>query len=99
FGDIPPGPPVAHFNSWIARRTGTQREVAQDRVPQARLYRVWNVPGRGTPDAAYLDLLSDILNSDKASRLYKRVASAAQIATSTGAYVDSREIASLFTTT
>ena len=73
FGDIPPGPPVAHFNSWIARRTGTQREVAQDRVPQARLYEVWNVPGHGTQDGAYLDLLSDILNSDKASRLYKRL--------------------------
>src|SRR5436309_3598285 len=50
FGDIPPGPPVAHFQSWIAKRTGTQREVAQDRVPQARLYEVWNVPGHGTQD-------------------------------------------------
>ena len=96
FGDIPPGPPVAHFSSWIARRSGTQREVAQDRVPQARLYKVWNVPGFGTADAAYLDLLSDILNSDKASRLYKRLVYDDQIATATGAFIDDREIAGLF---
>ena len=36
---------------WIAKRTGTQRQIAQDRVPQARIYKVWNVPGCGTADA------------------------------------------------
>ena len=29
----------------------TQRQVVQDRVPQARLYKVWNVPPYGTPRA------------------------------------------------
>jgi zinc protease len=96
FGDIPPGPPVAHFQSWIAKREGTQRQVAQDRVPQARLYKVWNVPGNDTADSAYLDLLSDILNSDKASRLYKRLVYDDQIATAVGAFIDSREIGGLF---
>jgi zinc protease len=96
FGDIPPGPPVAHFNSWVAKRTGSQREVAQDRVPQARLYKVWNIPGHGTQDAAYLVLLSDILNSDKASRLYKRLIYDDQTATGVGAFLDDREIAGLF---
>jgi len=96
FGDIPPGPPVAHFGSWVARRSGSQFEVAQDRVPQARLYKVWNVPGLGTPDEAYLDLLSDVLVSDKASRLYKRLVYDDQIATAVGAFLDDREIGSLF---
>jgi zinc protease len=96
FGDIPPGPPVAHFDSWVAKRTGTQREVAQDRVPQARLYKVWNMPRHGSADAAYLDLLSDILNSDKASRLYKRLVYDDQIATAVGAFLDDREIGDLF---
>jgi len=99
FGDIAPGPPVAHFEQWIAKRTGEQRETAQDRVPQARLYKVWNVPGAGTADADYLNLLSDVLNSDKASRLYKRLVYDEQIATSTGASVEDREIAGLFTIT
>ena len=27
FGDIPPGPPVAHQQAWIAKMTGTHREI------------------------------------------------------------------------
>jgi zinc protease len=96
FGEIPPGPPVTHFNKWVAPRTGEQRQVAQDRVPQARLYKVWNVPGLGTADNDYLTLLSDVLVSDKASRLYKRLVYDEQIATDVGAFLDQREIGSLF---
>jgi zinc protease len=96
FGDIPPGPPVAHFESWIAKRTGSERQTAQDRVPQARLYKIWNVPAVGTADETYLDMLSDVLVGDKASRLYKRLVYDDQTATTVGAFLDSREIASLF---
>ena len=49
YGDIPAGPPLAKHEAWIAKRTGTHRGTVQDRVPQARLYRVWNVPGRFIP--------------------------------------------------
>lgn len=97
FGEIPPGPPVAHFSSWVAPRTSEERQIAQDRVPQARLYKVWNVPGIGTRDNDYLTLLSDVLVSDKASRLYKRLVYDEQIATDVGAFLDQREIGSLFT--
>ncbi|MEK6280233.1 MAG: pitrilysin family protein [Acidobacteriota bacterium] len=96
FGEIAPGPPVAHFEKWVAPRTGEQRQIAQDRVPQARLYKVWNVPGIGTADNDYLTLLSDVLVSDKASRLYKRLVYDEQIATDVGAFMDQREIGSLF---
>lgn len=96
FGAIPSGPPVTHFDKWIAPRTGEQRQVAQDRVPQARLYKVWNVPGIGTAENDYLNLASDILVSDKASRLYKRLVYDEQIATDVGAFMDQREIGSLF---
>jgi zinc protease len=96
FGNIPPGPPVSHFNKWVAPRSGEQRQVAQDRVPQARLYKVWNVPGRGTADNDFLTLLSDVLVSDKASRLYKRLVYDEQIATDVGAFLDQREVGSLF---
>jgi zinc protease len=96
FGAIPSGPPVTHFDKWIAPRTGEQRQVAQDRVPQARLYKVWNVPGIGTAENDYLNLASDILVSDKASRLYKRLVYDEQIATDVGAFLDQREIGSLF---
>jgi zinc protease len=96
FGDIPPGPPVAHFNQWVAKRAGSQHQTAQDRVPQARAYRVWNIPGYGTADAAHLNLLTQILVGDKGSRLYKRLVYDDQIATNVASYLDSREIGSLF---
>ncbi|HEX2254781.1 MAG TPA: pitrilysin family protein [Thermoanaerobaculia bacterium] len=97
FGDIPPGPPVAKWQEWIAERDENRRQVVQDRVPQARTYMVWNVPGRMSEDVAYLDLLSDVLTQGKSSRLYKRLVYDDRIATDVMAYLDAREIASLFT--
>ena len=96
FGDIPPGPPVGRQDAWIAKRTGSQRGVLQDRVPQARLYRVWNVPGWGSADGEYLGLLGRVLSAGKTSRLYKRLVYDDQIATDVAAYVDTREIGGLF---
>jgi zinc protease len=96
FGDIPSGPPVSRPVAWIAKRTGSQREVAQDRVPQARLYKVWNVPERISADADYLELAASVLTSGKSSRLFKRLVYDDQIATSVQAFVDRREIAGLF---
>ena len=96
FGDIPPGPPVGKYNEWIAKRTGIIRQQVQDRVPQARVYKVWNVPRRGTADADYLRLVASVLAYGKTSRLYKRLVYDDQIATSVWAYVDQREIGSQF---
>ena len=96
FGDIPAGPPVARQQSWVAKRTGSQRGIMQDRVPQARIYKVWNIPAWGTADADYLNLVSDVLSSGKTSRLYKRLVYDDQTATDVRAYVDLREIGGLF---
>ena len=96
FGDIPPGPPVAHFKSWVAKREGSQRQEAYDLVPQPRIFKVWNIPPSTTRDGALLDMLSDVLVSDKASRLYKRLVYDEQTASAVSAYIDSREIGSLF---
>ena len=65
FGNIPPGPPVAHQEVWIAKMTGTHRQIVQDRVPQARIYKVWNIPQYGSADADYLDMVSDVLSVGK----------------------------------
>jgi zinc protease len=96
FGDIPAGPPVARQQAWVAKRTGSQRGIMQDRVPQARIYQVWNIPGWGTADADYLDLVSNVLSSGKTSRLYKRLVYDEQIATDVSASLDLREIGGLF---
>jgi len=96
FGDIPPGPPVSHFEAWVPKMEGQRRQIMQDRVPQARIYKVWNVPQGGDPESDYLDLAAEVLASGKSSRLYKRLVYDEQIATDVEAYVDTREIASQF---
>jgi zinc protease len=97
FGDIPSGPPVARQETWIAKRTGSQRGVMQDRVPQARLYKVWNVPEWGSADGDYLGLAASALSTGKSSRLFKRLVYDEQIATDVDASVELREIGGLFT--
>jgi zinc protease len=82
FGDIPAGPTIKRQQEWVAKMTGEKRATMQDRVPQARIYKTWNIPGYSTRDFALLDLTSDILGSGKNSRLYKRLVYTDQIATS-----------------
>lgn len=96
FGDIPAGPPVAHHEVWIAKMTGMHRQQVQDRVPQARIYKIWNVPQFSSADADYLDLVSDILSSGKTSRFYKRLVYDDQIATNANAFVNLNEIGGQF---
>jgi zinc protease len=96
FGDIPPGPPVARQLSWVPKMTGTHRQVIQDRVPQARVFKIWNVPQWGTKEADLLDLFSDLLSSGKNSRLYKRLVYDDQVATNVSSYIDASEIAGQF---
>ncbi|MEO7985478.1 MAG: pitrilysin family protein [Gemmatimonadales bacterium] len=99
FGDIPAGPPVARQETWVAKRSGSQRGVMQDRVPQSRLYKVWNVPQWGSSDATYLELAASVLSDGKSSRLYKRLVYDEQIATDVDASLDLREIGGLFMVT
>jgi zinc protease len=96
YGEIPPGPPLAKHEAWIAKRTGTHRGTVQDRVPQARIYRVWNVPGSSTATEPLLDLGAYVLGGGKTSRLYKRLVYKDQLATTATASNDSSEIAGQF---
>lgn len=96
YGDIPAGPPIAKQEAWIAKRTGTHRGWVQDRVPQARLYRIWNVPEFGSPEEAQLDLAAEILGQGKTSRLYKRLVYKDQTATSATSTNDTSEIGGQF---
>jgi zinc protease len=97
FGDIPSGPPLTRQETWVAKRTGSQRGLMQDRVPQARLYKAWNVPEWGSADGDYLGLAASALSTGKSSRLFRRLVYDEQIATDVGASVDLREIGGLFT--
>jgi len=94
FGDIEPGPPVASFEKWVAPMDGDRRQITEDRVPQARVERVWNVPEYGSEDYSLISVASDLLTSGKTSRLYERLVYRDQIATGVFSYIDSGEISS-----
>ena len=96
FGEIPSGPPVARERTWVAKMSGAHREFMEDRVPQERIYKIWNIPEYGSADGDYLDLVSDVLAAGETSRLYKRLVYTDQIATDVSAYVDPREIGGQF---
>jgi zinc protease len=86
FGDIPPGPPIAKFSRWTVQLKENKREVMQDRVPQARIYKAWGAPEFRAEDADLLQLADAVLTSGKTSRLYQRLVYEDQIATDVGAY-------------
>jgi zinc protease len=96
FGDIPSGPPVERQDIWIAPREEQHRMVLEDRVPQARVYKAWNMPEWSHADSDFLDLAGDVLTSGKSSRLYKRLVYEDQIATDVGGFAYGRELGGLF---
>lgn len=97
FGDIPAGPPLTKMGSWVAKRTEEKRDSMQDRVPQARLVKIWNTDSsRRSSDLEYLALASDVLAGGKNSRLYKRLVHDEQLATFVNAFVYDRMLAGQF---
>ena len=95
FGDIPPGPPVTAYQAWVPKMVGERRETMQDFVPQARVFKAWNVPQYGSADLTYLDLALKMLGGDKTSRFYKRLVYRDRIASEVSAQADEREIAGM----
>jgi zinc protease len=96
FGHIPPGPPLTKQDVWIPQVEGVHRQVMQDRVPQARVYKIWQMPEIGHPEATTLDLVAGILSEGKTSRLYKRLVFDDQIASDVAAFAFPLEISGLF---
>ncbi|MFQ5671423.1 MAG: M16 family metallopeptidase, partial [Acidobacteriota bacterium] len=96
FGSIPPGPPVARPEAWVPELHREVRLSMEDRVPLSRLYIAWHAPGAYQPGEAELDLLAGVLGRGKNSRLYKRLVYDLQVAQDVNAFVDTRELSSLF---
>jgi zinc protease len=96
FGDIPSGPPVERQEAWVAKRENDHRMVLEDRVPQGRIYKAWNIPAWEAEDTDRLGLISDLLTSGKNSRLYRRLVYEDQIATSVRGFTYARELGGLF---
>ena len=94
FGDIPSGPVLRRQEDWIAKMSGTRRAMLQDNVPQARIYKVWNIPGYRQRDFTLLDMAADVLATGKNSRLYKRLVYTDRTATAVNVFVGPFELGS-----
>ncbi|MBI2384159.1 MAG: insulinase family protein [Gammaproteobacteria bacterium] len=97
FGDIGSGPELRRQKSWIAPMSGTKRATMQDRVPQPRLFKVWNIPGNTERDYTLLEVASSVLAMGKNSRLYKRLVYQDQIATGVSVGLGPFELGAQFT--
>ena len=96
FGDIPPGPSPIKKKKWIAKRTGEKREIMYDRVPNTRIYKVWNTPEIGSPEHTHFELLASLLTGGKNSSLYQELVYKRRLATSVSAFYYDRELAGQF---
>lgn len=96
FAHISAGPPQTKLTKWVAKRSGKTEQTMFDRVPQARVYKVWNIPEWGSAEADYLSLASAVLSSDKKSRLYNRLVYREQVASDVSAFSFNSEIGGLF---
>jgi len=94
FGDIPAGPVIRRQEEWVAKMSGERRAMLQDRVPQARIYKVWNIPGYKQRDFTLIDMVGDLMAGGKNSRLYKRLVYTDRTATAVQAFVGPFEIGS-----
>jgi zinc protease len=95
FGDIDPGPPVARREAAVPIRASNTHDTLRDRVPQARIYRYWAVPGVDTREATLLALAADALGQGKSSRLYESLVFDKKVATDVNAYLEQHELASM----
>ncbi|MDB6061153.1 MAG: peptidase domain protein [Verrucomicrobiaceae bacterium] len=96
FGAIAANPPVQRTEHWIAKRSEERRDVMQDRVPNTRIYLVWNTPAYADRESNQLDLLADILTGDASGLLARQLVQTEKLATNISAYQMAREIGGQF---
>ncbi|HWS90302.1 MAG TPA: pitrilysin family protein [Pyrinomonadaceae bacterium] len=99
FDGIPPGPPLARAREWIPRLERNVRDEMQDRVPQARIYRVYHAPAWADPEGDHVALFAEVLSGSKSARLDRRLVYEKGLATAVGAGYNRGELGSLLLVT
>jgi zinc protease len=99
FGAIPPGPALTRTEKWIPTLDRNIRDEMQDRVPQARIYRVYHAPAWKDTEAEHLSLFADVLAGSKSSPLDRRLVYEKKLATDVGASLNAGELSGRFTVT
>ena len=96
FGEIEAGPPVVQPKAFVPTHQHDRYEVMYDRVPQARVYHRWAVPGRTTREAALLQLAASVLGTGKNSRLYQELIYNNSLVVDLNVWNQRHELASIF---
>ncbi|TXH68183.1 MAG: insulinase family protein [Lysobacteraceae bacterium] len=96
FGDIPAGPTMAQPKVNVAPLAANTRSTLSDKVPQARIMRVWNVAQSGSPDIDRLQLFALVLGGSRSSRLDRRLVHAEKLVDSISAAPDPSQLGSNF---
>ena len=96
FGAIAPVQPIDRREAWVPELQAPIHLSMEDRVPLPRLYLAWHMPGYYQPDEENLDVFAGVMARGKNSRLYKRLVYDLQIAQDVSAFIDDRELSSLF---
>lgn len=94
FNGIAPGPPLPRTEKWIPALDRNIRDEMQDRVPQARIYRVYHAPAWKDLELQNLSLFADVLAGSKSARLNKKLVYEKELATDVSAFVNDGELAS-----
>ena len=96
FGGIAPGPALTRTEKWIPTFDRNIRDEMEDRVPQARIYRVYHAPAWKDMELQHLSLFADVLAGSKSSRLDRRLVYEKELVTAISAGVNDGELASTF---
>ena len=96
FGHIPAGPTMAQPATDVGQRAQSTREVMHDKVPQPRIYRVWNVPPAGSVELDHLHVLGYLLGGARSSRLDTRLLHGDQLVDNISAAVGPSQLGSNF---
>lgn len=96
FGDIPAGPDIDAFDTWVPDKRENTHEVMHDEVPAVLANRAWAVASRRDRDAALLELAAAVLGQGRTSRLYFELIYERQVASDVSVHVVPFELASVF---
>lgn len=95
FDGIPAGPALRRAEEWIPKFERNVRDQLEDRVPQARIYRVFQAPAWRDPEIQKLALFTGVLSGSKSAPLDRRLVYEKELATSVSAGTDESELGSL----
>jgi zinc protease len=94
FNGIPPGPPLRRLESWIPTLERNIRDRMTDRVPQARIYRIYHAPRWQDGELIDLSLVTGVLSGSKSARLDRRLVYEKELATAVSASIWAKELGS-----